>query len=194
TRGEPGAKGAVLAVIRAPSAGGRLADARAALRAASGYGGATSVNRGGVQHSLDAAAADAFGAAEAAAGQIADEKVRTALLAQLEASRARYAAASKTSKKLLGQVERGLASIGQAVAALGEAQRIQAKAAYDLAKATVDSLTLRAPFAGVVQYARPSAGSSADPLADLLGAVSGAGAAAGAAGVSAGVGADQGVA
>jgi HlyD family secretion protein len=173
---EPGdavAKGAVVAVIDSPNARKRLADAKAALRAASGFGGGASVNLGGLQRGLDAAAADAFEAAQSAAEQIADEKLQAALVARLEASRAHYAAASKTSKRLLAQVQRGLTSISDAVAALGAAQRIQAQATFDIAKATVDALTLRAPIAGVVQYARPSAGTSADPLAGLLGAVSG---------------------
>jgi hypothetical protein len=70
-------------------------------------------------------------------------------------------------------VQRGLAGIGDAVAALGAAQRAQARAAYDLAKATVDALTLRAPISGVVQFARPAGAATADPLAQLLGAVGG---------------------
>jgi hypothetical protein len=75
---------------------------------------------------------------------------------------------------VLRQVEAGIVGIGQAVSALGAAQKAQAKAAYDVASSTVDALTLRAPIAGVVQFARPAAGTSTDPLAGLLGAVSGA--------------------
>jgi hypothetical protein len=62
------------------------------------------------------------------------------------------------------------------MAALTAAQRAQAQAAYDLAKSTVDALTLRAPFAGVVQFGGLSGGSSAGSLGDLL---AGAGAAGG---------------
>ena len=193
---EPGAtvkKGQVLAVIKSAAAQKRLTEARAALNAASGFGGGASINLGGLQQGLDAAAADAFGAARNAADQITDDKVKAALLAHVKAAQQHYDSAAKTSRALLRQVERGLASIGDAVAALGAAQRAQAKAAYDLAKSTVDSLTLRAPIAGVVQYARPSAGTAADPLAGLLGAVGGSGGAASAAAAATGA-ADQGAA
>jgi multidrug efflux pump subunit AcrA (membrane-fusion protein) len=74
------------------------------------------------------------------------------------------------------QVQQGLAGISDAVAALGAAQQAQAQAAVDLAQSTVDALTLRAPIAGVVQFARPATATSADPLAGLLGAAGAAGA------------------
>lgn len=193
---EPGvtvAKGAVVAVIDSPSARKRLADAKAVLAAANDIGGGIGfVDLSGLQKGLDASANDAFTAARSAAGQVADEKVRAALLAQVDAAERHYDSAAKNSRRLLRQVQRGLAGIGEAVAALGAAQRAQAKASYDVAKATVDALTLRAPIAGVVQFARPSAGIPTDPLAGLLGAVSGAsGPPATAAGVA---GADQKVA
>ena len=68
----------------------------------------------------------------------------------------------------------GLAGIGRAMAALTAAQRAQAQAAYDLAKSTVDALTLKAPFAGVVQFGGAPAGGAAPSLGDLLNAAGGA--------------------
>jgi multidrug efflux pump subunit AcrA (membrane-fusion protein) len=197
---EPGAnvaKGAVVAVIDSPSARKRLADAKVALAAASGISGGASVNLVSLQQGLDAAAKDSFDAARAAAEQVADEKVKAALLAHIDAAEKHYMSAAKTSRRVLGQVQRGLASIGDAIAALGAAQRAQAQGAYDVAKSTVDALTLRAPIAGVVQFARPAAAAaSADSLTSLLGAVAGSGGmasgAAGAAGSSSGT--DQSVA
>jgi multidrug efflux pump subunit AcrA (membrane-fusion protein) len=64
------------------------------------------------------------------------------------------------------------------MSALTAAQRAQAKAAYDLAKSTVDALTLRAPVAGVVQLGGLSSGGGGPSLNDLLSAAGGAGAAA----------------
>ena len=193
---EPGqnvARGAVVAVVDSPTARRRLADARAALRAASRVGASVgTVDLSGVQRGLDAAAKDAFAAARDAAEQVADPAVRDALLAHVDAAAKQYEAAARTSRQIQRQVQRGIAGISQAVAALGAAQRAQAKAAYDVAKATVDALTLRAPIAGVVQYARPAGGASVDPLAGLLGAVGGAGPGAGladAAGAGTGTGA-----
>ncbi len=174
---EPGAwvrKGSLLAVIDSPSARKRLADAKAALATSSGFGGGPTVNLVALQRSVDAAAADAFASASAAAAQVADPALRAALLAQLDAARTHYAAAAKASARVLDQVQRGLAGIGAAVAALGAAQRAQAKAAYDLAKASVDALTLRAPISGVVQFARPAAAASGDSLTALLGGDAGA--------------------
>jgi multidrug efflux pump subunit AcrA (membrane-fusion protein) len=191
---EPGqsvARGAVVAVIDSPTARRRLADARAALDAARRVGvPAGTVDLSGLQRGLDAAADDAFAAARSAAEKVADEAVRDALLAHVDAAAESYAAASRASRRIQRQVQRGLAGISDAVAALGAAQRAQAKGAYDLAKATVDALTLRAPIAGVVQYARPAVAASADPLAGLLGAVGAAGGvgASGVGGAAAGAG------
>jgi HlyD family secretion protein len=173
TPGSPVAKGDVVAVIDSASARKRLADAKAALTAANSVGaGIGYVDLAGLQKGLDDSAADAFGAARSAAAEVTDEKVRAALLAHVDAAQRNYDATAKASKKVLRQVQQGIAGIGQAVSALGAAQKAQAKAAYDVANATVEALTLRAPIAGVVQFARPSAGTSSDPLAGLLGAVS----------------------
>jgi HlyD family secretion protein len=172
------AKGAVVAVVDSPSARKRLADATAALAAAGSVGaglGSGGFDLTDLQNEVDAAAADGFAAARTAAAKIADPAVRDALLAQVDAAQKHYTAAAATSKKLLASVQQGLSGIGDAIAALGAAQRIQAKAAYDLAKSTVDALTLRAPIAGVVQYAHPTTGGSGDSLAGLLGAVGAAG-------------------
>jgi RND family efflux transporter MFP subunit len=57
------------------------------------------------------------------------------------------------------------------MSALSAAQRLQAEQAYDLAKSTVDALTLKAPIAGVVQLGgTASAGAGAGDLAALLAA------------------------
>jgi HlyD family secretion protein len=190
--GESVARGAVVAVVDSPTARRRLADARAALAAARRVGVPVgSVDLSGLQRGLDAAAADAFAAARSAAEQVGDPAVRGALLAHVTAAAKHYDAAARASRRIQRQVQRGLAGISDAVAALGAAQRAQAKGAYDLAKATVDALTMRAPIAGVVQFARPAAAASADPLASLLGAVGAAGGTGGAAGAA---GAAQGAA
>jgi multidrug efflux pump subunit AcrA (membrane-fusion protein) len=174
----------IIGTVDSPTAMKRLADAQAALAAASrGGGGFGYVDLSGVQNGLDAAAQDAFTAARAAAGSIADDKVRGALLAQVDAAEAHYASAAAVSRRLQRQVQQGLAGVSDAVAALGAAQRAQAQAAVDLAQSTVDALTLRAPIAGVVQFARPATATSADPLAGLLGAA-GASGATGAAGLA----------
>ncbi len=168
------AKDQVLAVIDSPAAQQRLAQASTALAAAGriGYGFGT-VDLSVVQDGLDAAATDAFAHAREASEKIADEDLRAALLAQVDAAESQYWSAAATSRSLQRQVQQGLAGIGAAIGALGEAQRAQAQTAVDLAQSTVDALTLRAPIAGVVQIAPPSAAVASDPLASLIGSVTG---------------------
>ncbi|RZU48440.1 RND family efflux transporter MFP subunit [Krasilnikovia cinnamomea] len=173
-------KGQVVAVIDSPATQRRLRDARRALERSSGGTGVPAGGSSGVaaaQRRTDASAADAFAAARDAARQVSDPQLRAALLAQLDAARRQYAAVSQTASAAVRSVQRGVASLGQAVGALGAAQRMQAQQAYELADAAVDALTLRAPVSGVVQLGgTPSGGATS--LNDLLSA--GAGTAAGA--------------
>ena len=172
--GDNVAKDQVIAVIDSPAAQQRLAQAQTALAAAGrvGYGLGT-VDLSRVQDGLDAAATDAFTCAREAAAKVADDDLRAALLAQVDAAEAQYRTAAATSRSLQRQVERGLAGIGAAIGALGAAQRAQAQTAVDLAQSTVDALTLRAPIAGVVQIASGSTATASDPLASIIGSVAG---------------------
>jgi HlyD family secretion protein len=162
--------GQVLAVVDSPSAQARLKQAKQALSAARRVGGfGAGVDLSGVQRATDRSAKDAFAAARDAAGQVADARLRAALLAQVAAAERHYAAAAKTASQAVRAVQRGVASIGSAVSALGAAQRVQAQQAYDLAKSTVDSLTLRSPISGVVQMGGASTGGGpSSSLSDLL--------------------------
>jgi len=164
--------GQILAVIDSPSARARLAQAQKALDAARRAGGGSSgVNLSGVRRETDKAAQEAFDAARKAAEKIADERLRKALLAQVGAAEKRYDTASELAGQAIREVQRGVASLTSAMSALTAAQRLQAEQAYDLAKSTVDSLTLRAPIPGVVQLGGPTgSGTGAPSLTDLLGA------------------------
>jgi HlyD family secretion protein len=171
-------RGQVLAVVDSPGARQRLTQAKAALdaakRAGGGFGGG--VNLTTVQRNTDKAAAAAFDAARAAAGKIADLRVRGALLANVDAAEKQYEAAARAAGQAVRAVQRGIAGLSSAVSALSAAQRLQAQQAYDLAKSTVDALTLRAPIPGVVQLggaAAPAGGASAEALAGLLGGAGG---------------------
>ncbi|WP_346539642.1 efflux RND transporter periplasmic adaptor subunit [Micromonospora sp. DPT] len=162
-------RGQVLAVISSPSAQERLRQARDALRAAERAGRGVGVGDLGIRRrGTDKAADEAFDAARDAAGKIADQKVRDALLAQVTSAQQQYAAAARTADQAVRSVQRGVAGLNSAVGALSAAQRLQARQAYDLAKATVDALTLRAPIAGVVQPGGAPAGGGTD-LSALLG-------------------------
>ncbi|NUR51684.1 MAG: efflux RND transporter periplasmic adaptor subunit [Hamadaea sp.] len=174
--GDQVAKGQIVAVVDSPTAQQRLRDAKKALDLAkrSSGGGGVRVDLSGTARQLDEAAAKAFDQARAAVAYIADPALKKALLAQVDAAEQQYAAASKAVTSAVRGVQRGLQSIGSAMSALGAAQKLQAQQAYDLAKATVDALTLRAPIAGVIQLggANSSAASGVD-LSSLLGAAAG---------------------
>ena len=164
-------KGEVVAVIDAPDVEARERSAAQAL-AEDSRGGAPSGGTSGfttVRRRTDKQAAKAFGEARAAAGKITDPALRTVLLKQVDVAQQQYAAASATAAEAVRSVQRGVASLGQALSSLSAAQRLQAQQAYDLAAAAVDALTLRAPVAGVVQLGGPAAGSTAS-LTDLLSA------------------------
>ena len=174
TAGDQVSKGQVLAVIDSPSAQQRLREAKQALDLAkrSGGGGAR-IDLGSAAEHLDEAAAKAFDQARAAAGHITDPALKAVLLAQITAAEQQYAAASKAVASAVRGVQRGVQSISSAMSALGAAQRLQAQQAYNLAKATVDALTMRAPIAGVIQLG--GSGSAAPSLPADLTALLGAG-------------------
>jgi multidrug efflux pump subunit AcrA (membrane-fusion protein) len=178
--------GQVLAIIDSPSAEARLKQARRALNAArrASGGGGGGLNLGGVQRATDREAEAAFDAARDAAGRITDARLRAALLTQVRAAEKRYDAAAAAAGQAIRAVQRGVASLSSAMGALTAAQRLQAQQAYDLAKATVDALTLRAPIAGVVQLGGAAGnGAASGSLTDLLANLpAGAGAAADGAG------------
>ncbi len=162
-------KGQVVAVIDSPTAQRRLRDAEKAVRQAqrSGVRIGGTADLSAAQRNTDAEAEVAFASARDAAGKIADPVQRKALLAQVTMSEKRYEASSRSLAQALRSVQRGVAGLGQATNALASAQRLQAQQAYDLADATVDALTLKAPVAGVVQLGGAAA-AAAPSLGDLL--------------------------
>ncbi|MGC4859202.1 efflux RND transporter periplasmic adaptor subunit [Micromonospora sp. DT41] len=170
-------RGQVLAVVDSPSAQQRLRQAKEALTAAKRAGrGVSTGDLTGSRRDTDKAAGEAFDAARKAAEKIADPQLRDALLAQVTSAQRQYAAAARSADQAVRAVQRGINGLSSAVGALSAAQRLQAQQAYDLAKATVDALTLRAPLAGVVQPGGIRAGGGANAgLAGLLEQAGGAG-------------------
>ncbi|GIH09508.1 RND transporter [Rhizocola hellebori] len=169
------AKGQTVAVVDSPEAQARLTQATEALAAAKSSGsGGGKVNLGGAQTKLDQAAAKAFAEARAAAQTIADPAHRDTALAEIAQAEAHYATVSQGTWQTIKAVEKGIASLTSGLKALGAAQVMQAQQAYDLAKSTVDALTLTAPIAGVVQLGGTSGGSATPTdLTSLLGGLSG---------------------
>ncbi|WP_405429357.1 efflux RND transporter periplasmic adaptor subunit [Micromonospora sp. NBC_00617] len=170
-------RGQVLAVVASPSAQARLRQAKEALAAAKRAGrGVSTGNLTGSRRATDKAADKAFDEARKAADKIADQQLRDALLAQVTSAQEQYAAAARSADQAVRAVQRGISGLNSAVSSLSAAQRLQARQAYDLAKATVDALTLRAPIAGVVQPGGArAAGGANGGLAGLLEQAGGAG-------------------
>ncbi|MEU8182434.1 efflux RND transporter periplasmic adaptor subunit [Micromonospora sp. NPDC049044] len=162
--------GQVLAVVDSPAARQRLRQAKEALDAAKRAGrGVSTGNLTSSRRGTDKAADEAFDAARHAADKIADPQLRDALSTQVTSAQRQYAAAARSADQAVREVQRGINGLSSAVGALSAAQRLQAQQAYDLAKASVDALTLRAPIAGIVQPGGTRAGGgSTGGLAGLL--------------------------
>jgi multidrug resistance efflux pump len=98
---------------------------------------------------------------------------RPAALAAVAQAEAQYAAARAQSLAALRSLERGIGSVGSALASLGQAQRVQTQAAVAVARSTVDALVVRAPINGTVQLGGSSSaagsGASASGLDALIG-------------------------
>jgi HlyD family secretion protein len=170
--GQKVGKGTVVAVIDSPELESRRESAAQALDQASAAGGSPGLSTAGytsVRRKTDRQAATAFDQARDAAGKITDANLRGVLLKQVDAAEQQYQAASAAAAATLRSVQRGVASLGEAVESLSAAQKLQAQQAYDLADAAVEALTLRAPVAGVVQFGGPAGGGAAtSSLTDLL--------------------------
>jgi HlyD family secretion protein len=165
-------KGQVVAVIDAPDVEAREKAAAKALDQANRGGGVSAGGTAGftaTRRRTDARAESAFEDARTAAGKVTDPALRAALLKQVVAAQKQYSAASDAAGAALQSVQRGVASLGDAVGALSTAQRLQAEQAYDLASAAVDALTLHAPVSGVVQLGgTAAAAASPSSLSSLL--------------------------
>src|SRR4051812_11326992 len=149
--GQTVAAGQIVAVVGSPAATDRLAQAQAALDALDGgaVGGFSTAGLVAVQKRSEQDAAQSFRQARTQAAGVADERLRATLLAQVDAGERAYQNAAAGARAVVGPVQRGFGGIGQAMSALAAAQRIQGRSAYDVAKSTVDALTLKAPIAGV---------------------------------------------
>ena len=164
-------KGQLIAVIGSPSAQRRLKSAQKALDQANSAGAPSGGTSGysAVRLRTDKQADLAYEQARDAAQQVSDPALKATLLAQAQAARRQYAAASAAAAEAVRSVQRGVAQLTEAVGALTAAQRLQAQQAYELAVAAVDALDLHAPVSGIVQLGGTTAGGGSS-LTDLLSA------------------------
>jgi HlyD family secretion protein len=161
--------GQVLLRVESPSARRDLRQARSAdAQAASA--GATSgptVDLSGARQA-DAVAQRSFARARRAAERITVPAARRQALSALRVSEAQYRSARAQADNAARQLAAGIGSLSQAVAALSSAQRVQTRAAVQLARRTVSALVLRAPVAGTVSLSPPSGGAASGGDAQAL--------------------------
>lgn len=162
--------GQLLLRIESPDARRRLrqalrADARAA---AAGTSGSAPVSLAGAAQA-DAAATRAFARARTTARRIPDPAARRQALAALRVSQTQYRAARAAADQAARQLAAGLGSLSDAVAALSSAQRVQTRAAVDVARRAVRALAVRAPVAGTVSLSPPPQSGSGLDASSLLG-------------------------
>ncbi|NAZ88684.1 biotin/lipoyl-binding protein, partial [Kineococcus indalonis] len=160
--------GQVLLTIDSPQARDALAQAEEADEQAAGStsrrsSGSSPAQLAAQQRRARADAGARFDEAERQAAAVADPVAREAALAAVRSSRTQYDLLAAQTQALVEQVGTGLGSVDAAVASLGQAQRVQTRAAVSAARATVDALTVRAPIGGTVSLAATGGAGSGLP-------------------------------
>lgn len=177
-------KGQILAKIRSPQAQDQLKQARKAAKPprAPSFGTPAVRLNGLGTGAFDRQVRAHFTRARAEARKVGDAGARKKLLAAIDLAEAQQKAQSKalaaitaqlgkTVNQLLAQTTGGLAA---SMSSLQAASMGQAQAAVKMAQGTVDSLTIKAPFAGVVTLGQASGGGgSGNALSGLLGQLPG---------------------
>ncbi|MGR6913011.1 HlyD family secretion protein [[Actinomadura] parvosata] len=161
-------KGQIVARIRSPEAEDQLRHARRASELAA----PASFRAPAVRlPTLDTGAFDRkvarhFARAREEARKVEDKRARKRLLSAIDLAVTQYRARTKALASITAQLNRsigglmfGLTSgLSSSMASLQAASRTQAEAAVKAAERTVRSLTVKAPFAGVVTLGRVSGG------------------------------------
>jgi HlyD family secretion protein len=161
--------GQVLLRVESPSARRDLrqaeeADARAA---SAGATSGTTVDLSAARQA-DAVAQRSFARARRTAERITVPAARRQALSALRVSQAQYRSARAQADNAARQLAAGIGSLSQAVAALSFAQRVQTRAAVQLARRTVSALVVRAPVAGTVSLSPPSSSASGGDAQALI--------------------------
>lgn len=170
TDGEKVVAGQVLGQISSPSAQQQLATSQQAVKQASAAASSSPITTAGFTTEASSArstADKAFAAAAQAAQQITDPQVKQAVLDQVAAAQGSYNSAFAVLTQTITQFQRGLASAGQVLSALGGAQKTQAEAAEQVAQQTVNALTITAPISGTVTLGTGQAGASGGSLSSV---------------------------
>jgi HlyD family secretion protein len=173
--GQQVSAGQVLLRINSPSAEEQLRQAEQADREAaeSGQVSIPGADLSAQQHQADEAAERGFSEARTAAEQIPDPTVRTSALASVAAAEAQYDIARAQARTAVARFNAGLDSIATALSSLTQAQRVQTRAAVQVAQQTVDALLVSAPISGTVTLGGDSSaaggtGATGEDLSSLV--------------------------
>jgi HlyD family secretion protein len=109
----------------------------------------------------DQQAAAAFAQARQAAEQIPEPNARAHAVSVVSTAEAQYAAARADVDRAIRRLNAGLGSFAEALSSLTAAQRVQTKAAVDVAQRRVDALVVTTPVAGIVTLGSAGGGASA---------------------------------
>ena len=161
--------GQVLLTVDSPQARANLAQAEqadrdAAASASSGRSTADARKLAASQAASDRDAQARFAEAQAAAEALPDPVARAQALAAVQTSKTQYDLLTQQTRALVQQVQSGLGNLDGAVASLGQAQRLQTRAAVAAARATVEALTVKAPISGRVSLAATGGGGGGSSL------------------------------
>lgn len=172
-------KGQLLAKISSPQAEDQLEQARKATRTVRPASLTPAVRLPSFDtRALDRQVAAHFARARKEARKVKDAQVRRQLLGAIDLAQAQHKAQTRALASITAQLNRtisgalsGMTSgLSASMASLQAASQTQTRAAVKAAESTVRSLTIKAPFGGVVTLGRTSgSGGGAGGLGGLLG-------------------------
>lgn len=188
-------KGQLLVKISSPQAEDQLKQARQAARQpktpSMSLGSSTIRLAAFDTKAFDRQVAKHFVKARAEAKKVEDAQARKQLLSAIDLAEAQHKAQGRALSKitadlnktingvlsqLTGQLTSGLGGLTSSMSSLQAASMTQAKAAVKVAESTVKSLTIKAPFSGVITLGRASGGTGGTSgLSGLLSQIPGAG-------------------
>jgi multidrug efflux pump subunit AcrA (membrane-fusion protein) len=160
-------KGQLLVKISSPQAKDQLSQARKATKTVRPASLAQNVSLPSFDTtSLDRQVAVHFAKARKEAKKVKDRQARKQLLNAIDLAQAQQKAQTRALGQITAQLNRSISGIlsgvtsglSSSMASLQAASQTQAKAAVKAAESTVKSLTVKAPFGGVVTLGRASGG------------------------------------
>ncbi|MFB4280590.1 efflux RND transporter periplasmic adaptor subunit [Nonomuraea sp. MTCD27] len=163
-------KGEIIARIRSPQAEDQLRQARQTSRMSAPASFTPNVRLPTFDtRAFDRKVATHFAKARKEARKVDDPQARKQLLSAIDLAQAQHRAQAKALSSITAQLNRSISGLltgvssglSSSMASLQAASKSQARAAVKAAESTVRSLTVKAPFSGIVTLGRVSGGGGA---------------------------------